>query len=66
MIDTAGNALPGARIIVVGRRDNASHETVANYAGFYTLPDLPYDLYTVTALWSGRRGELVGVSHDKG
>src|SRR2546421_7589454 len=62
VIDTAGNVLPGARIIVVGKRDNASHETVANYAGFYSLPDLPYDLYTVTAVWSGRRGELSGVS----
>jgi hypothetical protein len=62
VIDTAGNALPGARIIVVGKRDNVSRETVANQAGFYSVSDLPYDLYTVTAVWSGRRGEMVGVS----
>lgn len=62
LIDVAGNVLPGARIIVVGKRDNVSHETVANQTGFYNLPDLPYDLYTVTALWSGKHGELVGVS----
>ncbi len=62
LIDIAGNALPGARIIVVGRRDNVPHETVANQTGFYSLPDLPFDLYTVTARWVSRRGELVGVS----
>jgi hypothetical protein len=62
VIDTAGNALPGTRIIAVGKSDNVPHETVANQAGFYSLTDLPFDLYTVTARWSGRRGELIGVS----
>ena len=62
VIDSAGNVLPGARIIVVGKSDNVTHETVANSAGFYSLPDLPFDLYTITALWAGRRGELIGVS----
>jgi Carboxypeptidase regulatory-like domain len=62
VIDTAGNVLPGARIIVVGKSDNVTHETVANRAGFYSLPDLPFGLYTVTALWAGSRGELVGAS----
>lgn len=61
-IDTAGNVLPGARIFAVGKSDNVTHETVANQGGFYNLPDLPFDLYTVTARWAGRRGELVGVS----
>jgi hypothetical protein len=62
VIDIAGNALPGARIIVVGKHDNVSHETVADKSGFYSVPDLAYDLYTVTISWAGRRGELVGVS----
>jgi len=62
VIDIAGNALPGARIIVVGKRDNVSHETVANQAGFYSFSDLPFDLYQVKASWADRRGELSGVS----
>ena len=62
VIDTAGNALPGARIIAVGKSDKVTHETAANQAGFYSLSDLPFDVYTITALWAGRRGNLVGVS----
>ncbi len=62
VIDTAGNVLPGARIFAVGKSDNVTHETVANQAGSYSLPDLPFDLYKVTARWDGRRGELLGVS----
>jgi len=62
VIDTAGNALPGARIIIVGKGDKVTHETVADKSGFYSVPDLAYDLYTVTISWAGRRGELVGVS----
>jgi hypothetical protein len=62
VVDTAGNALPGARIIVVGKSDNVSRETVADRAGFYSFPDLPFDLYKVTTRWEGRRGELTGDS----
>jgi hypothetical protein len=62
VIDSAGNALPGARIFAVGKSDSVSHETVANPEGFYTLPDLPFDLYAVTTRWAGRRGDLVGAS----
>lgn len=62
VIDSAGNVLPGARIIAVGKSDNVTRETVANRAGFYSLPDLPFNLYTVTARWAGRGGELIGVS----
>jgi hypothetical protein len=62
VIDTAGNVLPGARIFAVGKSDNVTHEAVADRAGFYSLTDLPFDLYKITAQWTGKGGELVGVS----
>lgn len=61
-IDTAGNALPGTRIIALGKSDNLTHETVADQSGFYSLPDLPFGLYVITTRWADRRGELVGSS----
>lgn len=61
VIDTAGNGLPKARVIVVGE-DKVTRETVTGEDGGYTITDLPPGNYNLTALWADRRRDLLGTS----
>ncbi|HEV7475870.1 MAG TPA: TonB-dependent receptor [Pyrinomonadaceae bacterium] len=61
VMDSAGNPLPQARVILVGE-DRITRETVSDQDGGYTITDLPLGDYTLTALWADGRRELTGTS----
>ena len=62
VVDPAGRAVSGARVIVVGQSDNITHEAVTGQDGDYIISDLPLGNYTLTALWTDGRREMIGIS----
>jgi hypothetical protein len=59
ILDSAGNRLPNARVILVGE-DRITRETATDKNGGYTITDLPFGDYILTVSWAKQRRELAG------
>ena len=51
--DATGANVPSAKVIVTDTATGATHETVTNESGNYTLPDLPPGTYSITTEANG-------------
>ena len=56
VVDRAGNALGGAKVVLAGLRARVRGSADTDARGFYRVEDLPPGLYIVTAAWGGEAG----------
>jgi Carboxypeptidase regulatory-like domain len=56
VVDRAGNALRGAKVILAGLQTPVRGAALTNELGKYTIEDLPPGPYIITAAWNGYEG----------
>lgn len=56
VVDRAGNALGGAKVILAGLQARMRGSALTDERGRYTIEDLPPGPYIITAAWSDREG----------
>ena len=57
-VDTAGNILPNARVVVSNESGDVIREAITNQDGDFSVSNLPPDKYIINASWSGSSGEI--------
>src|SRR5882724_8710115 len=57
-VDTAGNILPNARVVVSNESGEVKREAITNQDGDFSVSNLPPDKYIINASWSGSSGEI--------
>ncbi|MEK6283037.1 MAG: carboxypeptidase-like regulatory domain-containing protein [Acidobacteriota bacterium] len=62
VVDPTGNAVSGARVIIVDDREKLTHETVTNQDGSYIISDLLLGNYSLTVLWADGQREMAAMS----
>ena len=56
VVDRAGNALSGAKVILAGLQTRVRGTALTDTSGKYTIEDLPPGPYIITAAWSDQQG----------
>lgn len=62
VVDPTGNAVSGARVIIVDESEKLTRETVTGHDGSYVISDLLLDNYSLIVLWADGQHEMVGMS----